>query len=182
MKLSCINELTLSAVLAITGCVLGCGQSGQVGGSSSSAGSGGGGGAEDGGADAAPICLWGGSGGGFSFPVCPVDDVNEFEGTIDGKPYDTKATKSITGMGPPGSHGPYYLGINLQGWGLLELQWGDPYLRGQWMDITTGRVRLPEDTTFRNVNAGSKLLMDCNKYSFLYILHVDGGDLTGCSH
>lgn len=54
-------------------------------------------------------------------------------------------------------------------------------MRGQWMNIDKGTLVLPEDVKPRSVNAGSKLLFSCDEYHFLYILHVDGGDLTGCS-
>jgi len=184
MKPSRIDGIALSAVLMITGCALGCAHPVTVGSSSSSSSTGAGG---NGGADAGPICLWGegggGSGGGLTFPVCQDNFTNEFMGTIDGKPYDTGLeTGHLTGMAPPNLQGPYTLTVGLDGIGFLDLEWGDPYLRGQWMEVTKGQMRLPGEIDARNVNTGSKLLMHCHDYSFLYVLHIDGGDLTGCSH
>jgi len=62
MKPSWINGFVMSTVLAIIGCALGCSQSGEMEGTSSTG---------SGGAYSGQPCLWGGSGGGLSFPVCP---------------------------------------------------------------------------------------------------------------
>jgi len=174
MSPSRIHRLVLSTIIATMGCVVGCCESGAVEGSS-----GAGGGA--GGSGYWPTCLWGGSGGGLTFPVCPAPQTNEFIGTIDGKPYDNKDSGHITGMQAP-THPPYYLSLNLGGVGSLDMTWGNPFVRGQWMHINGGgTLVLPQDGMFRAVFADSQVLVSCDDYSFLYILHVTGGDLTGCS-
>lgn len=171
-----INGFGLSAALAIIACGAGCSESYPPV-ECSSAGSGG---TSSGGADWGLSCLWAESRGDLSFPVCPSPLSSEFMGIIDGKPYDIKDRGKITGMAPP-SHPPYTLSININGTGSLDLEWTNPYVRGQWMSVATGVIVLPEDGKPRTVDRSSQLLMDCEDYSFLYILHVEGGDLTGCS-
>jgi hypothetical protein len=172
MKSLSINILVLFATLATMGCALGCSQGDQVSGSS----------AGSGGHDAGSGCLWGGNGGGLTFPVCPADNTSEFMGTVDGKPYDTKDSGHITATSPPVAP-PYQLSMALSGTGSLDIEWGDPYLRGQWTKISGGGyLRLPEDgVKLRAVFVDSEILRSCDEYAFLYILHVTGGDLTGCS-
>src|SRR6185503_7734165 len=119
MSPSRIHRLVLSTIIATMGCVVGCCESGAVEGSS-----GAGGGA--GGSGYWPTCLWGGSGGGLTCPVCPAPQTNEFIGTIEGKPYDNKDSGHITGMQAP-THPPYYLSLNLGGVGSLDMTWGNPF-------------------------------------------------------
>src|SRR4051812_30361847 len=121
MDPSRINRRIASAALAMMSLAFGCGQGDHVDGTSSSSGGGG----HDGGPDQFP-CMWGGSGGGHSFPVCPAARTSEFIGTIDGKPYDLKSKGAITAMAPPNSP-PYTLSMELSGGGSLDLLWGDPY-------------------------------------------------------
>src|SRR5262249_17761855 len=96
--------------------------------------------------------------------------------------YDTKDSGHVTGTSPYGAP-PYQLSMALSGIGSLDLDWNDPYTRGQWTRINAGGVlRLPEDVTIhRDVSRDSQILFSCDDYAFLYILHVTGGDLTGCS-
>src|SRR6185503_5892345 len=100
--------------------------------------------------------------------------------TIDGKPYDTKDSGHITALTPT-SHPPYQLSMALSGPGSLDLDWGDPYVPGRWTQLGGGILILPEDGKARAVFSDSELLTSCEGYAFLYILHVMGGDLTGCS-
>lgn len=178
MKILQINILVLSAALATMGWALGCtpecDQDGHVSGTSSSSGGGG--------QDAGARCLWGGNGGGLTFPVCPEKWTSAFIGTIDGQPYEIKDSGHITGTSPPVSP-PYQLSLALSGTGSLDLDWGNPYIRGQWTSISNGGdMRLPEDGfKVRAVFTDSEILSSCDDYAFLYILHVTGGDLTGCS-
>ncbi len=114
------------------------------------------------------------------FPTCTEDDTSEFMGTIDGMPYHTKDSGHITAMAPP-RHPPYTLSMKLAGEGSLDLMWGNPYIRGQWTNVA-GEMILPEGGPVRGVYGDSQLLFSCDEYAFLFILVVDGGKLTGCSH
>jgi hypothetical protein len=168
MKPLRLNVILLSMGLASTGAGLGCGKSDQ-GSDPGSGGYGAGGG-----------CVWGGNGGGLTFPACPDLFTSEFMGTIDGKPYDIKDSGHITATAPV-EHPPYQLSLSIGATGALDLDWWDPYVRGRWTDLSGGTIILPEDGMPRVVYATSQLLTNCEDFSYLYILHVYGGDLTGCS-
>jgi hypothetical protein len=170
------NILVLSAALAVMGTALGCGQEDQISGSSSVSSSGDGTGGYGGG----PRCVSVGNGGGLTFPVCPAQKTSEFMGMLDGMPYDTKDSGHITAMAPA-QWPPYQLSMSLSGVGSLDLDWGNPFVRGRWTDLGGGVFVTPEDGKHRTVFSDSQLLFSCDDYSFLYILHVTGGDLTGCS-
>jgi hypothetical protein len=172
--MSRIDSFALCTAVAVTACALACVQPVQTS-SSSSSGTAGGGGAPNG-----QPCLWGGNGGGLTFPTCPAQRTSEFMGTIDGKPYDTKDSGNITATAAEQAP-PYSLSMKLSGQGSLDLDWGDPYIRGQWTYVV-GTLRMPEDGRLRSVRPDSQLLFSCDEYAFLYILRLDGADvLTGCS-
>jgi hypothetical protein len=166
------NILALCVGLATVGVALGCGEAGHAGASS---------GAADGGYVLGGGCLWGGgNGGGLSFPVCTKEMTSEFMGTIDGKPYDLRDSGHFTALSPI-QHPPYQLSLALTGAGSLDLDWGDPYVHGRWTALGGGVFVVPGDGKPRAVFSDSQLLASCDDYAFLYILHVTGGDLTGCS-
>src|SRR5262245_49265248 len=148
----------------------------------SGAGNGGGSSTGNSGVGGAPTrCLWGGNGGGLTFPVCPAQFTSEFMGTIDGTPFDTKDSGHITGVSLPIAP-PYQLNLGLSGGGRLDMEWGDPYIIGQWTKISGGgTMLLPGESTTRIVSMDSEILSACGEFAFLYILHITGGELTGCS-
>ena len=151
-----LSAILLSTVLTSMGAGLGCGQGDQE-------------------------CLWSGNDAGLTFPVCPAPYTSEFMGTIDGMPVDIKNSGDVTVVSPA-NHPPYKLSMALNGDGSLDLWWGDPYIPGQWTKINGGgTIGLPGNSKFRTVSTDSKILRSCDEYAFLYILHVTGGDLTGCS-
>ena len=186
MRQLCINSLAMSVFLATTSCTFhgqeegSSSASSSSSSSSSSSGGGNGSSAGSGGAFSGYPCVWAESRPDLTFPVCPEDRTAEFMGTIDGKPYDLRYSGEFTAMGGA-PHPPYSLGLGLPGFGHLSLEWGDPFISGQWAHITSGVLVLPEDLKERAVHDDSELLFDCDEYSFLHILHVDGGDLTACS-
>ncbi len=164
MKRSHIVRFVLYTIAVSVLCAPGCcpaghdNQGGQVEGSSTS-GSGGSGGAYSG-----QPCLWGGNGGGLTFPTCTEDNTSEFMGTIDGMPYHTKDSGHITAMAPP-KHPPYTLSMKLADEGSLDLLWGDPYIRGQWTYVA-GEMILPEGGPVRTIFGDSQILFSCDEYAF----------------
>lgn len=177
MKLTIRNKVALSTALLTAWCAFGCGQSSDEHPSNCSSSSSGAGG---GGLPVTPNCVWAGSGGGVTFPTCPAPDTGEFMGTIDGQPYDYKDKGVITAMAVP-FHPPYSLSRQVGPFGYLDIGWPDPFVRGRWTSGVAGETLLPGDKQARNIYPDSQLLFSCEDYSFLYILHVDGGQLTGCS-
>src|SRR5262249_51533531 len=128
MRSSRLNVMLLSTALATIGVGLGCGQGEQ------GTGAGSGGGSSTGNAGFGgypPRCVWGGGGGGLTFPVCPAMFTSEFMGTVDGMPFDTKDSGHITGVSLAISP-PYQLSLGLSSGGKLDMEWGDPYIIGQW--------------------------------------------------
>jgi hypothetical protein len=169
-----LNKLFLATALVAMAIGLGCDQSDQGSGSTSGSGSGAG-------IDYPPRCVWGEPDAGLTFPVCPAMFTSEFVGTVDGMPFHTKDSASWTGTSLPDAP-PYQLSVNFNGTGDLDLEWGNPYIRGQWTKISGGRtMRLPGESIARVVSTDSEVLYNCYEYSFLYILHITGGELTGCS-
>jgi len=106
-------------------------------------------------------------------------------GTIDGIPYSTRDDSGMNTTATSPLIAPQYeLSLALTFPGSLDVDWWDPYIRGQWTQISLGGImRLPEDgiNKHRHVFQDSQILVACEDYAFLYILHIDGGDLTGCS-
>jgi hypothetical protein len=127
----------------------------------------------------APRCVW--EKAGLTFPACLAPHTSEFMGTVDGMRFDSKDSGHVTGTSPLGTP-PYQLSMALADNGSLDIDWDDPYLRGQWTNIKGGTMRVPGDwPKVRTVFSDSEILMSCDEYAFLYILHINGGDLTGCS-
>lgn len=163
MRSSHLNVMLLSTGLAAMSAGLGCGVDSSGGGGQ------------------IPRCNWTENDAGLTFPVCPGPYTSEFMGTVDGMPFDSKDSGNVTATSPPVAP-PYQLSMRLADSGSLDIWWDDPYIWGQWSSITGGDMRVPGDwPKIRGVFQNSRILRSCDEYSFLYILHIEGGDLTGCS-
>src|SRR5262245_46434062 len=158
-----LHLMVLSAALSAMGAGLGCGDGG------------------DGGGSPYPRCIWTENDAGLTFPVCPATYTSEFMGTVDGMPFDSKDSGNLTATSPPVAP-PYQLSMRLADNGSLDLWWTDPYIQGQWASGVEGTMRVPGNSSkIRTVYQDSQILRNCNEYAFIYILHITGGDLTGCS-